>query len=434
MTDMRLQKMAAYCWDRGVKALNSGRFERAESLLKEATEADPNSGILFYNLGFCFFIQGKYEQAEESYKEATELDPKNASFWCNRGRNFYEWGKYTEAEDCYEIGMKWDEKHLVLLYNLADLRLTLGDFENGWQYYEARPPVGMKANNPRYSKPRWWGENPRGKTIFVHAEQGLGDTLQFIRYVKELEEVGFSVIAEVQKELIPLLSSTFENLITYDDPVPEHDYQITLMSIPMLLTRHIADIPSQCGYIKADAKLVEHWKMRLQDEISFPKIAVNWKGRGAGELYGYPGVKLRTSMMGYRDIPCCHFLNLAASLGTKLVSLQKGESVPSAAMIDPAVLQIGSYDSRPFVDTAAIMMGMDLVITNDTAIAHLAGALGVPVWVLLPQVPNWRWLLDRSDSPWYPSMRLFRQPKQGDWESVFEEVKSVLRKEFQCWF
>jgi len=432
MTRIERRKVAAYHCDRALRHMKSNNLVRAETLLRQAIDCDPESGVLFYNLGFCLHLQDKFEESDESYKKACDLEPNNPHFWCNRGRNFYEWGQYELAEDCYEKGIKIDPNHLLLFYNLGELRLHLGDFETGFAYYEARPPVGMKAVDPRYNKPRWWGESGEGKTILVHAEQGLGDTMQFIRYVRMLEnECGFKVISEVQKQLVSLLSETFIDLFTYDDVLPEFDYQIPLMSIPGILTQYVEDIPGEVGYIKANPELVDYWKDYFQG-LNKIKIGVNWKGRGGEAPQAYPGIKIYTGMMAARDIPVELFQPLVGTPGVSpfvLVNLQK--DILQNGMINPSA-ELKEYDAQSFMDTAAVMMSMDLVITNDTSIAHLAGAMGVPVWVCLPYVANWRWLLDRHDSPWYPSMRLFRQRYRGCWGQVFSDIESALRKEFQC--
>ena len=294
-----------------------------------------------------------------------------------------------------------------------------GDFEKGWSEYEWRWRCSTVLPRP-FPQPLWQGEPLDGRTILLHAEQGLGDTLQFVRYAPMVKQRGAEVIVSCQKPLLSLLKSCpgIDSLLPQASVVPQFDVQASLMSIPSIFGTTLATIPSEVPYLSANADLAEHWRERLRSLQGF-KIGINWRGRP-----GNPSER-------HRGIPLRAFAPLARLPGVRLISLQKGpgwEEIAAAAENVPVVDLGRALDEAagPFMDTAAIMHNLDLVITSDTVIAHLAGALGVPVWVALPFVPDWRWLLEREDSPWYPTMRLFRQKRPGEWDEVFERIAAAV--------
>jgi hypothetical protein len=255
----------------------------------------------------------------------------------------------------------------------------------------------------------------------LYAEQGLGDTLQFVRYARLLKEQGAAVVVECQKALLPLLARCpgIDRLAALGGPQPAHDVCAPLMSLPYHLGTRLGTIPADVPYLMADPALIESWRCALAVRPGF-KIGIAWQGNPQ-----YTGDK-------ERSISLTEFAPLAAIPGVQLVSLQKGagsEQLRAAAALC-SVIDLGSRldeEAGAFMDTAAVMKNLDLVVTADTVISHLAGALGVPVWVALPKVPDWRWLLEREDSPWYPSTRLFRQDRAGDWKSVFARIALAVR-------
>ena len=276
-----------------------------------------------------------------------------------------------------------------------------------------------------FEPPRWTGEESlEGKTLFVYADQGLGDTLQFCRYIPLLEAMGASVIFEVQPVLKPLLRSLAMRgaLIGRGEPLPEFDLHVPLLSLPLALRTELATIPGGVPYLKVDPAAVSTWGQRLAALPGY-KVGLNWQGNPEAE---------KLSALEARSFPLAAAAPLARMTGVSLVSLQKGSGSEQCAEVpfggaiaqlaDP--LHMGAAEIAE--ETAAILMGLDLTITADTALAHLAGALGAHVWVVLQAVPDWRWLTKRDDSPWYPTMRLFRQRKPGDWPEVFERVAAEL--------
>ena len=256
-----------------------------------------------------------------------------------------------------------------------------------------------------------------GGTLLLYAEQGSGDTLQFIRFVPQVKERGGRVLVCCHQTLIPLLGccAGVDRLTARGGPLPDFDFWAPLMSLPCILgMSDIGQVPAAVPYVTADANLVQRWRTRLE-EVPGLRVGIAWQGNP----------KYRDDRR--RSIPLRHFEPLSRLEGVKLFSLQKGPGTDQLLPLADrsAVIDLGSTldeEAGPFMDTAAVMTSLDLVITSDTSIAHLAGALGVPVWVALTKVPEWRWLLDRADSPWYPTMRLFRQIEAGNWDEVFSRI------------
>jgi hypothetical protein len=278
------------------------------------------------------------------------------------------------------------------------------------------------ARTPQFPTPPWDGSPLDGRTILVHAEQGLGDTMQFLRYVPLVRRRGGRVILVCQPPLMRLLSRVpgIERLVAWGEPLPEYDVQVPLMSLPGLFGTTLETVPAEVPYLDAEPALVEAWRHRLGSYAGF-QVGIVWQGNP------------RFRFDRLRSIPLAQFAPLARVPGVHLLSLQKGPGRDQLAALPGSfpVTDLGHQldeTTGAFLDTAAVMKNLDLVITSDTVAAHLAGALGVPVWVALHDVPDWRWLLDREDSPWYPTMRLFRQTRPGQWEEVFERIAAALHR------
>jgi hypothetical protein len=298
------------------------------------------------------------------------------------------------------------------------LLLAEGEFEQGWSEYEWRWKT--KETVPRhFEQPLWDGRRLDGKTILLHAEQGLGDTLQFIRYAFLVKALGASIIAECPKPVTQLLAScpSIDQVITQSEEFPRFDTHAPLLSLPRILHTTLSIVPAEVPYLSADPGLVDLWRTKLEHFRGF-RIGINWRGRtGQGTFRR-------------RDIPTECFAVLRQPDIT-LISLQKDATPQELAAVQVSVFYPGDDFDRthgPFMDTAAIMKNLDLVITSDTSTPHLAGALGVPVWIALPYVASWQWMKNRADSPWYPTARLFRQKTSGDWNGVFNEIHAALDK------
>jgi hypothetical protein len=314
-----------------------------------------------------------------------------------------------------EISTEYAEAHKNRGMNL----LHLGDFEHGWREFEWRWRC-KDFRKRAFRKPAWDGSSLRGQRILLYTEQGIGDTFHFIRYAPLLAERGAEVILECPGGLTALLKSCpgVKKVVAHGAPLPDFDCHAPLMSLPRLLGTTVETIPASVPYLSADKALIERWRRELSTVRAF-KVGIGWQGNPQN------GTDYR------RSIPLEQFAILANIPGVQLFGLQKGYGTDQLAKVIgdfPIIDLSGRLDLGGFQVTAAAICNMDLVITSCTARAHLAGALGTPTWVALCFASEWRWLRERSDSPWYPTIRLFRQPEPGDWDTVFEQIAHALRE------
>jgi tetratricopeptide (TPR) repeat protein len=332
--------------------------------------------------------------------------------------------RYQAADECYERALQLDPDSQQTRYNRAFARLALGRWLDAWPDYEHR--FSLRELKGRKIEERPWDGSPLdGRTVLLYADQALGDTLQCLRYLPLVAAHGGRIVLAVQAPLLKLLGGLdgVENLCDIGKPLPHYDVQAALMSLPGLFGTTPDHVPADVPYLPADPALVEHWRHELGTLRAF-KVGIAWQGNP----HFLPGLR--------RSIPLAAFEPLARLPGVQLISLQKGEGTEQIAQVSFAdkILDLSprlDEASGPFMDTAAIMTQLDLTICCDTAVGHSAGALSVPVWLALPFVAEWRWLLDRDDTPWYPTMRLFRQREAGNWPEVFERIVAVLREEFR---
>ena len=406
--------------NRGLALKELGRLEEAATSCRRGVELNPTIAQSHYNLGSIYQQQGKLDDAASCFRRALSLQPDHAEALNNLGLALREQGQFDEAASCFRQALALNPTSVESHMNQASLSLLRGDFDHGWQQYEWRWQAGLKARRDP-GRPLWDGAPVQGKTVLIYAEQGYGDTLQFIRYATLVKGLGATVLVEEQARMIPLLSTCpgIDRIAASGAELPPFDLYSPLLSLPRLLGTSLETIPAQVPYLFADPTKVAHWREILKEVLGF-RIGINWHGReGEGDFRK-------------RDIPLTCFSSLVQIPGVSLISLQRGADPKELAATDyrPPIFDPGNnLDANgAFTDTAAIMMNLDLVITSDTAVPHLAGALGIPVWTALPFLPDWRWLLDRSDSPWYPTMRLFRQPQSGDWNSVFADIRAALTK------
>ncbi len=409
----------------GLTLVGQGHPSEAAACYQEAIQLDTNFADAHNNLGNIFFKQDHYEEAIACYRQALRADPRYADAHVNLGNAMLGQGLRSEAAASFQQALAVDAGHKVARWNLALLRLSTGDFVGGWPDYELRwAQPGRKLRE--FQQPRWDGAPLGGKTILVHAEQGCGDTLQFMRYLPLLKKRGGRVVFECQKALYTLLLGIpgVDLLVALGDPLPIFDLHTPLLSLPNLLGA-TAEIPPLGPYLKIADVLVERWRQTLATSLA--KLAIN-NGQGSVNVgiawQGDP----RHQWDHHRSFPVTMFESLAGIPGVSLVSLQKqsgAEQLDSVGAGWPIVNFVAELTD--FRDTAALMRSLDLVISCDTAIAHLAGALGVPIWLALSTNVDWRWQLERTDCPWYPTMRLFRQQRLGDWSEVFESIKNELR-------
>lgn len=442
----------------GVALAQRGIFNEAVPLMRAAAELCPASAMVHLNLGNALSSLERYGDALPCYERVTALEPQNGQAQVRRGIALAKLGRLTEAESSftrgaalnprdpdahYNLGNLYglERRHDLAVasfvraldlapdysdarFNLALMRLLRGELREGWELYEERFAIDARRGAARrFAVPRWAGKEPvEGRSILLWAERGLGDTLQFCRYAPLVRDLGAAVTLEVQPRLKALLASQFTDVRvvgTNEHPGP-FDYECPLLSLPRAFGTDLATIPGQVPYLRVDREAVERWARRLPAGASL-RVGIAWQGQVEAERNWARG----------RSIPLAALEPLASHPSVHLISLQTG---PGAAQLHGVgfadrILSFGEeLDAGPnaFMDTVAIMMSLDLVISSDSAVAHLAGALGVPVWVVLHSTSEWRWLLARSDSPWYPSMRLFRQPAPGNWQSVVGELCLAL--------
>jgi tetratricopeptide (TPR) repeat protein len=401
----------------GGALVDLGKAADAAACFQRGIELQPQNPHAYNDLGAALEECGDLESAMASYRRSLELQPDLVEGYNNLGLAYFKSGEFEAAADNWRRALAIRPDAAEVHFNQSCLWLLTGDLQRGWTEYEWRWKRKDHATMP-LQRSLWNGEDLAGKTIVLHAEQGLGDTIQFIRFAGVLKSKGARVVFRCQPRLCKLIATCgdIDELIAEGDDVPPFDFHAPLLSVPRIVGTTLDTIPRVVPYLAAEPALLEHWHERLE-HVRGLRVGINWKGRGG------------RAFSRQRDIPLTLLASLSSITGTSLISLQKGVDPDElAALQDFGILNPGELDisSGAFIDTAAIIENVDLVISSDTAIAHLAGALGVPVWLALPFVPDWRWLLDRSDSPWYPTMRLFRQRQPGDWADIFEEIRQAL--------
>jgi Flp pilus assembly protein TadD len=398
---------------------SQGKLDDAITSYRRAVELQPGNAVAHTNLGNILKDVGQLEESAACCRRALELEPEHVKAHNILGTALTRLRRFEEALASYDRALRLKPDFPDAHFNLAMLMLLQADFEHGWIEYEWRWKLDQFCKR-EFPAPRWDGTPLAQRTILLHAEQGLGDTLQFVRYAAlvKKQNPAAKVVLECPQQLMKLVATSpgIDRLVVRGNALPPFDVEAPLLSVPGILRTSLESIPAQIPYLFANAALVEMWHRKLAPIGGF-RIGINWRGR---------------LMTRERDLPIERFRVLTGVPGAQFISLQKGatrEELSAARGNGPPIVELGDdFDNSngAFMDTAAVMMNLDLVISSDTSVPHLAGALGVPVWLALPYVPDWRFLLDRSDSPWYPTMRLFRQKKPGDWEGVVEEMKSAL--------
>ncbi len=396
-----------------------GATEMAEMCYRLSIEIEPTYSESHLNLGALLANMKRFAEAEAAYKQAIALNQDSPVAWSNLGVLNACMKREAEAEQCYRTALALDETYAMAKYNLSYLLLRQGRFEEGWACLEARDWYTPWA--VRLTCPRWQGEALGGKSILIGYEPGHGDMIQYCRYAAGLKARGAGAITLVCHPALKTLFTTLagvDAVLSFDDPIPDGlDLWTPPLSIPHFCKTRLDSIPATIPYLQAEASRIEKWAALLpRDGL---RVGLVWKGN--------PNFENDAD----RSLPSLAVLApLAAIAGVNLISLQKGAG-EDEAMHAPAGLRLISLGTQlaDFADTAAVIASLDLVICVDTAVAHLAGALAKPCWVMLPDYrTDWRWLMERTDSPWYPGvMRLFRQKTMGDWSPVVAEVADSLK-------
>jgi tetratricopeptide (TPR) repeat protein len=408
--------------NRGVALRDAKRFADAMESMDRAYALEPENAGVLNGRGVALLDVERFDEALTALDRALELEPDHAQAHYNRGMVLLNLNRPRDALASHARALALEPDYPDALFGEGVCHLTLGEFSRGWAGYEHRWRIRTPAFSRRsHGLKDWAGEDLRGRSILVYAEQGAGDTIQFARYLPLLASRGASVTFLVEERLLSLLGPLSDDvrLASNVRPGERFDFQCALLSIPYWLRTSLATIPPSAPYLYADPKRSAEWARRIGTH-GF-KVGIHWQGglwQGGASIAG-------------RSIPLREFQPLSQISGVRLISLQKNFGAEQLDRIPPGmrVERLDKFDDGPdaFLDSAAVIDCLDLVVTCDTSIAHLAGALAAPVWVALKNVPDWRWMVDRSDSPWYPTMRLFRQKTLGDWPGVFRAVAAAVK-------
>jgi tetratricopeptide (TPR) repeat protein len=401
----------------GIALRRLDRIEEAETCFRRAASLEPNNPVCHYNLGNFLRDTGRFEEAERSFRRVLEIDRGHLLAMNNLAETLSDLGRFKEALAVYDKALSIKPDYASANHNKALTLLLLGDWTSGLQLYEWRKrkltePVG----NRQYSRPMLSTiDDVANKVVLVHWEQGLGDTIQFCRYLPLLAAQGAKVLFAPQDNLRRLMASLPGNIDLVDVECRQpFDCHVPLLSLPLAFCTAVATIPAAKEYLRAQPDRVERWRAKLGDH-GF-KIGICWQGKADHHE---------------RSFPLSHLAGVGRVPGVRLISLHKGagevqlDGLPEGMVVE-TLGENFDVGLDAFLDTAAVMKLCDLVISSDTAVAHLGGALGIRTWVALRAVPDWRWLLERRDSPWYPTVRLFRQRTPGDWGSVFREMEVAM--------
>lgn len=404
-----------------LSSLNRPAVEKAVARLERALAVKAHSGNGYCMLASTLRRLDRYDEAESAFRRAIEIEPAECRAQTELAMTLKDQGRLDESQALFDEAVRLRPDSAAAHRNRAMFQLLLGSFSEGFSEYEWRWRMDEAEQVPQ--APRWLGEARPGATLLLVAEQGLGDTIQFVRYAPLVKtRSGARIVLHCVAELHELLANAAGiDALTSGPTVDQKcDYYAPLLGLPNIFGTMLNNVPASVPYLSPAPQPLAEWKSRF--EASFPnrfKVGIAWQGNPA-----YPSD-------ASRSIPLSYFVPLAACPGVQLISLQKDFGREQLARLggQTGIVDLGAtLDQRcgAFIDTSAAIANLDLVITSDTAIAHLAGALGKPVWVALALVPDWRWMLARADSPWYPTMRLFRQSARGDWNEVFERIAGEL--------
>lgn len=418
-----IESLPQYADARGALALvywDLNRPAESEAAARAALQIDPECGHALCSLGLNAYNRHDLAEALTLLERGLKTRPDLIAAFNYAGMCCERLGDTDRALAYYEALLRLQPDHVHAHFNRALVWLRLGWYERGWHEYEWRWLTGQVAR-PVIPRPRWDGANLAGKRILVHTEQGIGDTLQFVRFLPMLKEQGAFVVFACLKQMKPLLlrNAGIDDWLPIDEPTAVNfDLYTPIGSVPGWLGINEQNMPKKVPYVFPEPQRIETWRPKIKALAGY-KVGLCWQGSKT-----FIGDK-------HRSIPLKHFAPLGRVDGVHLISLQKGfgeeQIAENRGLI--AITQLEGLDDEggAMMDTAAVMQHLDLVITSDTAIAHLAGCMGIPVWVALSTAADWRFLRKRSDNPWYPTMRVFRQKSFGDWDGVFEDIAAALR-------
>lgn len=404
-------------YNRGNALQALAQYAAAIDSYDRAIATAPDAGHAYANRGNARAALQQFDAALADFDRAIAIAPDVADSHYNRGVTLRAIGQFDAALASFQRAVALRPDHADAQWNLALVRLLTGDLREGFARYESRWQTQPFAARQRsFTQPLWLGDDPlAGKTLLVHNDQGLGDAIQFSRYARQLAHAGAYVIVEVARPLVPLLGTLdgVAQVIATGDTLPAFDCHCPMTSLPLACSADLSNVPADVGYLRGDARKASAWAEQLGARHR-PRVGL--------VVSGNPHHRNDA----HRSIPLAHLLRYLPT-GIDYVLMQKDlRDADRAALASRPDIRVVGDQLHDFSDTAALCMQLDVVISVDTSVAHLAGALGRPTWILLPFVPDWRWLLHRDDSPWYPTARLYRQPARGDWDAVCARVGAHL--------
>lgn len=400
----------------GVALRSLSRLEAAVACYRRSLVLKPNNSGVYSNMGNALRELGRLEVALASHQQAVKLSPRSTEAYYNLGLVLRDLGQTDAALSCLEKALELNENHIDCQWDRSLTLLEMGRIKEGFAAYESR--WKLDRSPPReFEQPRWDGSELKGKTVLVHHEQGFGDMIQFARYLPMIKERGGQVVVEVQPELARLIGSVkgVSKVFNRGQTPPKFDFYIPMMSLPQVFGTDLDSIPADVPYVSP----LDPGAVQLPTNLGrIKRVGIAWAGRPTHRNDANRSCSFK------------HFIEILGLPGLAIYSLQKGAASDDIKSFgcDALVTDLGDR-LRDFSDTAAAVAQLDLVITVDTALAHLAGAMGKPVWTAVPFSPDWRWMRDIETSPWYPSMRLFRQKRNGAWDGVFGDIRRALRDE-----
>ena len=412
----------------GILLFQMGRSEAGFQQIKKSLSLNPKQPAALYNMAVELQRLTRLDEALSCYDQALKLNPQDINTFLNRGNALKDLKRYQEAIASFESALALQPNIPSAHWNKAITHILLGQYEQGWNEYEWGWQCGERGQVRKYTQPTWLGDSPiKGKTLLIHPEQGFGDLIQFSRYVPLLEKLGATVILEAHPSLVDLMASLSPNVkvLKPGDSLPHFDFVCPVMSLPLAFKTRLESIPANIPYLSVSKSKKVFWKHKLGNKTK-PRIGIVWSGSMTNKIDNNPCAR--------RNIPL-EQLQPLFELPFEFHVLQK-EFRPEDQSVLSSLnhLHLHHEDLTDFSDTAALIEEMDLVISVCTSVAHLSGALGHPTWVLLPYSADYRWLIDRDDSPWYPTVELFRSQKIGEWSEVISNVIAKLKVHFSSEF
>lgn len=397
------------------------KLDLALARYRQAVSIAPNNSDIYFNKAFALQEAGQLNEALESYRECLRLEPTNKEAHNNIAAVFRTLNKMPECFHHFDLAIQLG--HEKARWNKAVALLLFGNFVEGWQLYEARWEAGLGLKHTPFAEPLWLGkEDIKGKTILLHPEQGFGDTIQFSRYATLVADLGAEVILEVPSRLKDLAKTLkgIRHVIASGDERPEFEFQTPLLSLPLAFSTTAASIPAEIPYLEAENHLLDKW-LEILRPSSCPRVGVVWRGNPENKNDKFRSMELK------------HLIEnvVSARPNIEFISIQKDPTDEEKLMMANSGIRDTSSQQDSFSDAAALCKLMDLIITVDTAVAHLAGALGSPTWILLSKSSDFRWLVDRNDTPWYPTAQLFRQKTLNNWDDPLKNLLNALNQTFK---